>query len=74
MPAGGRSPDPAHRLAKTRYAELKNRLEQIYYEAYVQKDSNPAQTRKVFRRIVKYVSRSHPVHKKAKRWLKANGG
>lgn len=66
--------DPGHKLAKTRYAELEGRLEQIYYEAYVQKDTDPEQTKKVLRRLVKYVEKSHPVHKKARRWLRAHGG
>lgn len=66
--------DPAHKLAKMRRADIQARLDQIYYEAYVVKDSDPDQTRKVFRRLIKYVGKGHPVHKKAKRWLRANGG
>ncbi|MCB9645361.1 MAG: FHA domain-containing protein [Deltaproteobacteria bacterium] len=66
--------DPSHKLAKNRYAELKSRVDQLYYEAYVQKDTNPEETKKVFRRIVKYVESSHPAHQKAKKWLRANGG
>lgn len=66
--------DPSHKLAKMRFADINSRLDQIYYEAYVVKDSSPEQTKKVFRRLVKSVAKSHPVHKKAKRWLRANGG
>jgi tetratricopeptide (TPR) repeat protein len=66
--------DPTHKLAKNRYAELKSRVDQIYYEAYVQKDTNPEETKKVFRRLVKFVESGHPAHQKAKKWLRANGG
>ncbi len=66
--------DPKHKLAKMRRADIQARLDQIYYEAYVLKDSDPDQTRKVFRRLVKYIDKKHPVYKKAKRWLRAHGG
>lgn len=66
--------DPSHKLAKMRFSDINNRLDQIYYEAYVLKDSNPDETKKVFRRLVKSVAKNHPVHQKAKRWLQAHGG
>ena len=66
--------DPEHRLARDRLTDLRKKVEDIYYEAYILKDSDPEQTRKVFRRIVKMTAPSDRFHRLATRWLQQNGG
>lgn len=65
---------PSHKLAKSRLRDLDKKAEEIYYQGYVLKDSNKAETRKIFRRLTQMTPASNQYHKKAAKWLKANKG
>jgi tetratricopeptide (TPR) repeat protein len=65
---------PGHQLSETRLAELSRKARDLYYEGYVLKDSNPAETRKVFRRLTQMTKPDNQYHRLAEKWLVANGG
>lgn len=63
-----------HRLSETRLAELGRKARELYYEGYVLKDSNPAETRRIFKRVKAMTPTSNQFHKWASKWLAAHGG
>jgi tetratricopeptide (TPR) repeat protein len=65
---------PGHQLSETRLAELSRKARDLYYEGYVLKDSNPAETKKVFRRLTQMTKADNQYHRLAEKWLAANGG
>lgn len=64
---------PEHKLAQTRMSELARKAHEIYYQGYVVKDSEPAEARKYFRKVVRMTRPSNQYHKKAKKMLRALG-
>jgi tetratricopeptide (TPR) repeat protein len=65
---------PAHQLSETRLAELQRKARDMYYDGYVLKDTNAAETRKIFKRLVQMTRPDNQYHKLAQKWLAANGG
>lgn len=65
---------PGHKLSETTLAEVARRARELYYEGYVQKDSNAAETRRIFRTVKEMTPRSNQFHKWASDWLSRNGG
>ncbi len=65
---------PGHQLSETRLAELSRKARDLYYEGYVLKDSNPAETKKVFKRLTQMTKPDNQYHRLAEKWLAANGG
>ena len=65
--------DPEHRLAAERLGDLTRRVKDIYEGAFAMKDTNPTETGKVFRRIMKMTVPSNPYHQLAAEWLRRNG-
>lgn len=65
---------PGHALSETRLAELSRKARDLYYEGYVLKDSDPGETRKIFKRLVQMTKSDNQYHKLAAQWLAANGG
>lgn len=65
---------PSHKLAKSRLHDLDKQAEEIYFQGYVLKDSNKAETRKIFKKLTQMTPASNQYHQKAARWLKANNG
>ena len=66
--------EPGHKLSETRLAALGRKARELYYQGYVLKDSNAAETRKIFRQVKQMTSTSSQFHKWASKWLSANGG
>lgn len=65
---------PGHALSESRLAELTRKARDLYYEGYVMKDSNAAETRKIFKRLTQMTRPDNQYHKLASKWLAANGG
>lgn len=65
---------PGHALSESRLAELSRKARDLYYEGYVLKDSQPAETRKIFKRLTQMSRPDNQFHKLASKWLAANGG
>jgi hypothetical protein len=65
---------PGHALSESRLAELSRKARDLYYEGYVMKDSNAAETRKIFKRLTQMTRPDNQYHKLASKWLAANGG
>jgi tetratricopeptide (TPR) repeat protein len=65
---------PGHVLAESRLRDIAKKAEQIYFEGYVLKDSNKAETRKKFKQLIAITPPSNQYHKKASDWLEQNGG
>ncbi|MCK6548714.1 FHA domain-containing protein [Myxococcota bacterium] len=65
---------PGHELSQTRLAELSRKARDLYYEGYVLKDTNAAETKKIFKRLVQMTKPDNQYHQLAQKWLKANGG
>ncbi len=65
---------PSHKLSETRLSALGRKARELYYQGYVLKDSNAAETRKIFRQVKQMTGPSNQFHKWASKWLSANGG
>lgn len=65
---------PGHKLAETRLAEITGKARDIYYEGYSLKDTNAAETRRIFKRLTQMTRPDNPYHKLAAKWLASNGG
>jgi tetratricopeptide (TPR) repeat protein len=65
---------PDHKLSETKLADLSRKAHDLYYEGFVLKDSNAAETKKIFRRVVQMTSPDNQFHRSAQKWLAANGG
>ena len=63
---------PQHKLSRTRLAELGRKAREIYYEGYVLKDQDKAETRRIFERLTQITNPSNPYHRLAADWLRAN--
>ena len=65
---------PGHTLAESRLAELRAKAAEIYYEGYVLKDSNAAETRRIFKRVTEMTAPDDNYHRLARQWLARNPG
>lgn len=65
---------PGHQLSETRLAELTRKARDLYFDGYGLKDSNTAETRKIFRRVTQMTKPDNQYHRLAQKWLAANGG
>jgi tetratricopeptide (TPR) repeat protein len=65
---------PGHKLAENRLYDLNRKAEEIYYQAYVLKDTNKVEARKIFKRLTDMTPPSNQYHQKAQEWLRANSG
>jgi hypothetical protein len=57
--------EPNHRLAQERLDELGRKAKQFYADAVAQKDSNPAEAKKLFKRVASMTRPDNPLHQKA---------
>jgi tetratricopeptide (TPR) repeat protein len=65
---------PGHKLAESRLLDLSRKAEQTYFEAYVTKDKDQAEARKLFKRVTQMTPPTNQYHQKAQDWLRANSG
>jgi pSer/pThr/pTyr-binding forkhead associated (FHA) protein len=65
---------PGHRLSETRISELSRKAKDLYYQGYGLKDTEPSETRRIFRTITQMTRPDNQFHQWASKWLVANGG
>ncbi len=65
---------PGHRLSENRISDLQGKARELYYQGYALKESNPAETRRIFRQIQQMTRASNQFHQWSAKWLSGNGG
>lgn len=65
---------PGHKLSETRLADLTGKARELYYQGYALKDSNPEETRRIFKQIVQMTKGDNQFRQWAQKWLAGNGG
>lgn len=65
---------PGHALSEARLQQLSKKARELYYQGFVAKDSNPEDTRKIFRRLTMMSKPDNQYHRLAQKWLAENGG
>ncbi len=65
---------PGHKLSETRLSDLTGKARELYYQGYALKDSNPEETRRIFKQIVQMTKSDNQFRQWASKWLAGNGG
>lgn len=65
---------PGHRLSENRITELQGKARELYYQGFALKESNPAETRRLFQQIQQMTRPSNQFHQWSSKWLAGNGG
>ena len=63
---------PDHKLSTSYLETLSRKARVLYYEAYVLKDSNKPDARRLFKKVTSITSKKNQFHKLAKKWLSKN--
>lgn len=65
---------PGHRLSENRIGDLQGKARELYYQGYALKETNAAETRRIFRQIQQMTRPSNQFHQWASKWLAGQGG
>lgn len=65
---------PGHRLSENRISDLTGKARELYYQGYALKETNAAETRRIFRQIQQMTRPSNQFNQWASKWLAGNGG
>ena len=65
---------PGHKLSANYITDLQRKAAEIYYQGYGIKESNPAETRRMFKQVIQMTRPTNQFHQWAAKWLSGNGG